>query len=47
MNNNKTKKSRSWNLATLMAVIGIAIATLTVSPANAQGTQNLQFDVFS
>jgi len=35
-----------WSLSTLGAVIGLAIATLTISPANAQATQNLQFDVF-
>src|SRR4029450_1799336 len=35
-----------WSLSTLGVVIGIAIATLSISPANAQGTQNLQFDVF-
>src|SRR6266487_4921481 len=51
MNNNKTKirlvmQKCVWSLSTLGAVIGIAIATLTISPANAQITQNLQFDVF-
>src|SRR5437764_5791971 len=35
-----------WSLSTLGVVIGLAIATLTISPANAQATQNLQFDVF-
>src|SRR5947199_114970 len=35
-----------WSLSTLAAVIGIAIATLSISPATAQGTQNLQFGVF-
>ena len=51
MNNNKTK-TRSvvqkcvWSLSTLGAVTGIAIATLAISPANTQATQNLQFDVF-
>jgi len=49
---NKKIKIRSvmqkcvWSLSTLGAVIGIAIATLIISPANAQATQNLQFDVF-
>src|SRR5438046_4353472 len=51
MDNNKTKirsvrQKCVWSLSTLGAVIGIAIATLWISPANAQGTQNLQFDVF-
>ncbi len=51
MKNNKTKirlvmQKCVWSLSTLGAVIGLAIATLTISPANAQGTQNLQFDVF-
>src|SRR6266516_1601283 len=51
MNNNKTK-TRSimqkcvWSLSTLGVVIGIAIATRTISPATAQVTQNLHFDVF-
>jgi hypothetical protein len=51
MNNNKTKRRSVmqkcvWSLSTLGAVIGIAIATLSISPANAHATQNLQFDVF-
>ena len=51
MKNNKTKirsvmQKCVWSLSTLGAVIGLAIATLTISPANAQATQNLQFDVF-
>jgi len=51
MNNNKTNRRSVmqkcvWSLSTLGVVIGIAIATLTISPANAQATQNLQFDVF-
>ena len=51
MKDNKTKmravmQKCVWSLSTLGAVIGIAIATLSISPANAQGTQNLQFDVF-
>src|SRR5205823_13348932 len=51
MNNNKTKRRSImqkcvWSLSTLGVVIGLAIATFTISPANAQGTQNLQFDVF-
>ena len=51
MKNNKTKipavmQKCVWSLSTLGAVIGIAIATLSISPANAQGAQNLQFDVF-
>jgi hypothetical protein len=51
MNNNKTKirsvmQKCVWSLSILGVVIGIAIATLAISPANAQGTQNLQFDVF-
>src|SRR2546430_5781789 len=51
MNNNKTKRRSVMqkcvsSLSTLGAVIGLAIATLTISPANAQATQNLQFDVF-
>src|SRR5438067_2671234 len=35
-----------WSLSTLGVVIGIAIATLSISPANAQDMQNLRFDVF-
>jgi len=51
MKNSKTKirsvmQKCVWNLSTLGAVIGIAIATLTISPASTQATQNLQFDVF-
>ncbi len=51
MKNNKTKirlvmQKCVWSLSILGVVIGIAIATLAISPANAQGTQNLQFDVF-
>src|SRR5438094_9355136 len=51
MKDNKTKmravmQKCLWSLSTLGAVIGIAIATLTISPANGQATQNLQFDVF-
>src|SRR4029453_3943064 len=51
MKNNKTKirlvtQKCVWSLSTLGVVIGIAIATLAISPANAQATQNLQFDVF-
>src|SRR5947208_13748420 len=51
MKDNKTKmravmQKCVWSLSTLGAVIGIAIATLSISPATAQGTQNLQFDVF-
>src|SRR6266487_3011607 len=51
MKDNKTKmravmQKCVWSLSTLGAVIGIAIAALSISPANAQGTQNLQFDVF-
>src|SRR6266480_1199361 len=51
MKDNKTKmravmQKCVWSLSTLGAVIGIAIATLSISPANVQGTQNLQFDVF-
>lgn len=33
-------------LSTLGAVVGIAIATLTINPAKAQSTQNLKLDVF-
>src|SRR5438094_7991746 len=51
MKDNKTKmravmQKCLWSLSTLGAVVGIAVATLSISPANAQGTQNLQFDVF-
>src|SRR5438046_10248427 len=51
MNNNKTKRRSImqkcvWSVSTLGVVICLAIATLTISPANAQATQNLQFDVF-
>lgn len=51
MNNNKTKirsvmQKCVWSFSILGVVIGIAIATLALNPANAQGTQNLQFDVF-
>jgi hypothetical protein len=51
MKNNKTKirlvtQKCVWSLSTLGVAIGIAIATLAISPANAQATQNLQFDVF-
>ena len=51
MKNNKTKirsvmQKCVWSLSTLGAVIGLAIATVTISPANSQATQNLQFDVF-
>ena len=34
------------SLSTLGAVVGIAIATLTINPAKADSTQNLKFDVF-
>ena len=51
MKNNKIKiravmQKCVWSLSTLGVVIGLAIATLTISSANAQDTQNLQFDVF-
>jgi hypothetical protein len=51
MKNNKTKirlviQKCVWSLSALGAVIGIAIATLAISPPNAQATQDLQFDVF-
>ncbi len=51
MKNSKTKmrlvmQKCVWSLSILGVVIGIAIATLTVSPANTQAAQNLQFDVF-
>src|SRR5438094_878667 len=51
MKNNKTKRRLVmqkcvWSLSTLGVVIGIAIATLSISPANAQDMQNLRFDVF-
>jgi hypothetical protein len=34
------------SVSTLAAIVGIAIATLTINPAKADGTQNLRFDVF-
>src|SRR5438067_12281753 len=51
MKNNKTKRRLVmqkcvWSLSTLGSVIVVAIATLAISPANAQDTQNLRFDLF-
>jgi hypothetical protein len=51
MNNNKTKRRSVMqkglrSLSTLGAVTSLAIATLTIGPANVQAAQNLQFDVY-
>src|SRR2546430_2605920 len=50
MKSNKTKirsvmQKCVWSLSTLGAVIGLAIATLTISPANAKGTQNIESSI--